>query len=195
MHVYAIESPSGLVKIGRSTNPDQRITALSSAGGFEPVSAWYSLPVPNAAAIEKGAHALMADARQIGEWFRCSFEAAVVAICQEIMSDNDIKCDPLTERFAVALRAEMTKQGVTQLALANRSGVAQTAISALLSQSKSPTLRTIEKIAAALGIEPSSLIKSDNPSDPETILSTLSESDRAQAIRMLRAFAASCDQA
>jgi lambda repressor-like predicted transcriptional regulator len=61
------------------------------------------------------------------------------------------------ETFAVRLRQSMEEKGVTQEALAKKTGVGQPAISMMLNRACRPQRKTVEKIAAALGVEPGQL--------------------------------------
>ena len=59
--------------------------------------------------------------------------------------------------FADLLQEALTAKGLTQTALASAIGVRQSAISMMLSRKCRPQRRTVERIAAALGVEPGSL--------------------------------------
>ena len=59
--------------------------------------------------------------------------------------------------FSEKLQALMTSRGMTQAQLAEATGVGQSAISNMVNRQCRPQRRTIAKIAAALGVEPSEL--------------------------------------
>jgi lambda repressor-like predicted transcriptional regulator len=59
--------------------------------------------------------------------------------------------------FAERLRNLMTERGVTQAALAAKIGIGQPAISNMLNRACRPQRKTVEKIAAALGVQPDQL--------------------------------------
>lgn len=63
-----------------------------------------------------------------------------------------------TQRFAQALRELREQQGLSQEELADRAGLHRTYISQVERGLKSPSLRTLERIAAALNMSASSLI-------------------------------------
>ena len=65
----------------------------------------------------------------------------------------------LRERFARNVRHFRTKKGMTQLELASAAGVGRSFISQVERGHFSVTLETIGAIAAALGISPTSLIR------------------------------------
>lgn len=78
-HVYVIEFGSGLVKVGRSIHPNRRAANIASGSGRKQMRLWISPAVHGARPWEARAHAALGDFRQIGEWFKCSFEDAVSA--------------------------------------------------------------------------------------------------------------------
>lgn len=63
-----------------------------------------------------------------------------------------------TQRFAQALRELREQQGLSQEELADRAGLHRTYISQVERGLKSPSLRTLERMAAALNMSASSLI-------------------------------------
>ncbi len=75
------------------------------------------------------------------------------AASQQIEQDLDRE----EETFAERLRTLMAEQSITQEALAEMTGVGQSAIANMLSRQCRPQRRTISKFAAALGVEPSDL--------------------------------------
>ena len=72
---------------------------------------------------------------------------------QQIEKDLDRE----EETFAERLRALMAENSVTQERLAELTGVSQPAIANILARQCRPQRRTVVKIAAALGVEPSEL--------------------------------------
>lgn len=75
--IYCIERPDGLVKIGKTHNPDKRLRALSLQGGFEIKNQYVSEHLSDASLAESLAHATLNDFRTIGEWFDVPFKHAV----------------------------------------------------------------------------------------------------------------------
>jgi DNA-binding XRE family transcriptional regulator len=71
--------------------------------------------------------------------------------------DLDVSLDREEATFAERLRELMDKNGISQTRLAEMIGVGQPAISMMLSRSCRPQLRTVEKIAQALGVSVNSL--------------------------------------
>lgn len=68
-YVYLIKSDSGLFKIGISTNPRARLSAIISSSGMNAeLLAFYKTQLP-ARDIEKKLHKLFAIYRVRGEWF------------------------------------------------------------------------------------------------------------------------------
>ena len=167
MHVYAIESPQGLVKIGRSGNPDQRIGALSSAGGFEPVSVWYSFPLPDAAFVEKAAHKALAGARQVGEWFQVAFDDAVRVVQASIITP------PAEPQFSHFLREAITAKGVTQIELCREVCATQTQLSRWISGKFEPSFEYLRRLSVALGTTPNDLLGFNDAVAPATFSARL----------------------
>ncbi len=91
--------------------------------------------------------ALTADMHDLDETLLRSQES------QQIEKDLDRE----EETFAERLRALMAEKSVTQEYLAEMTKVSQPAIANMLARQCRPQRRTIAKIAAALGVEPSEL--------------------------------------
>jgi transcriptional regulator with XRE-family HTH domain len=64
----------------------------------------------------------------------------------------------LVQRFAANVRRLRAKRNFSQKALAEKSGVSVSYVSMLERAQRSPPLETIEKLAKALGVPPSSLL-------------------------------------
>ena len=85
----------------------------------------------------------------------------------------------LVKVFAECLRHHMTSQGLTQSALAKKSGIGQTTISLYLrpaartdtvsGKAGSPTLANIEALADALGIEAWELLRIVTPAERDIL--------------------------
>lgn len=71
----------------------------------------------------------------------------------DVISEMDAQED----RFANRVEYHMKEKGMTQEALAKAIGVGQPAVSMLLSRTARPQRRTVEKIAAALQVDPSEI--------------------------------------
>lgn len=72
--IYIIQNQNGLVKIGSSIFPEQRITFLENQGGFKSVNNFISGPFWGHEEIEKSLHKLFDSGRIIGEWFAIPFD-------------------------------------------------------------------------------------------------------------------------
>lgn len=76
-YVYILESQCGqFVKVGRSKSPEKRLAALRRAANSNGRT-WISPLQANSSLSERIAHRKLAAARQVGEWFEISFDAAV----------------------------------------------------------------------------------------------------------------------
>lgn len=62
-------------------------------------------------------------------------------------------------KIKIIIREERLKKRLTQKELSRLSGISQSHISDIENDVKSPTIRTIEKIASALKINPLDLLK------------------------------------
>ena len=80
--VYVLETDTGLIKIGISTNPDRRIALIETASGFSIVKRYIASPCVNASKIEKEAHRHFAHVRKKGEYFLCAFFEAVQKVTE-----------------------------------------------------------------------------------------------------------------
>jgi len=98
--IYVIESRcKKLVKIGRSTNPQQRITVIANmAGGVS--RTFVSGLVIDAVAVESALHNGFVGARVKGEWFVADFPTTV-AIVKEV-----------SNQFAASSESMATKKKV-----------------------------------------------------------------------------------
>lgn len=77
---YVIRGDHGLVKIGRSADPEARLASLQTASPFH-LDLAHVMPVAGSAFdIEQEAHAILDRYRRAGEWFACPVDVAVAAI-------------------------------------------------------------------------------------------------------------------
>ena len=72
--LYIIQNQNGLVKIGSSVFPEQRIAYLENQGGFKSVNKYISDPIWGHENIEKELHKIFHSDRIIGEWFSTPFD-------------------------------------------------------------------------------------------------------------------------
>ena len=112
-YVYVAEFGAGLVKVGRSTNPEGRTQALATGSGRKLGRVWISNPVCFAGPFEKRAHAELDEHRSHGEWFNCCFENAVERVAKQFSEDELWTEEKSEER---ALRAEKVL-GILQAAV------------------------------------------------------------------------------
>ncbi|HGO9514162.1 TPA: GIY-YIG nuclease family protein [Pseudomonas aeruginosa] len=77
--VYVIEYQSGTVKIGKTTNFQQRYRALATTSSVRPTRFHFE-KTANHSQIELSAHRAFADKRCNGEFFSVGFEDAVDAV-------------------------------------------------------------------------------------------------------------------
>lgn len=201
MHVYVIERPDGMVKIGRSGKPTKRVRNLETAGGFTCARVWMTQANVDEKALERRVHAALSDSREVGEWFSADFDAAVAAVYDAINSpptENAIEPDlcSVPGRLAYAL----FQSGLSQQQIAHSLELTEGAISHWMSGRSGMKIEHVAKVADLLGITPSWLAFGTGPitadaAESTAILSTLTPPQRAQALRMLEAFAASCRSA
>ena len=193
MHVYAIQRPDGQVKIGTSTAPQSRIRTIETQGGFDSVNRFVTDELENPNQVEKAAHSLLAEHRKVGEWFCVDFDIAVGAICSATHV-ADLNVAHSVETFGERVRKARKAIGITQAQLASQMGLDRAALSMWETGStKRADAEYLVKAARALGVTPDHLLFGAETTDSaDAILSTLTPDQRAQALRMLKAFAESC---
>ncbi len=78
--IYVMENDDGLVKLGRSLDPDKRRRTLESGTGRN-VHLCHTTPLrDDSSYVEAAAHRILADKRKAGEWFDVTVDDAVQAI-------------------------------------------------------------------------------------------------------------------
>ncbi len=82
-NVYVFKSDHGLVKIGKSKNPEKRLKGIQAASGLI-IDLAHVREIENASVVERAAHILLWDKRRNGEWFDVSVEDAIKAIDRAI---------------------------------------------------------------------------------------------------------------
>lgn len=205
MHIYAVERPDGLVKIGITENPQSRIAALASQGGYKPARAWVSTPIEGAKRAELLAHKTLAPHNKAGEWFSIDFDQAVTFISGIVTTatPSALKSANVSiPEFSVRLSAALSAAGFPEKhhgradRLAKAFGVSKSAVNYWLNGDKLPSVDKIAALADMCGVSIDWLVTGSEAkakqSQADTILSTLTEPQRAQALRMLEAFAESC---
>lgn len=206
MHVYCLERPDGLVKIGVSSNPTKRIAAVSSQGGFGLSRVWMSIQTQDAKWFERAAHQDFAELRSVGEWFSVEFDEAVdrlsIRINEGASSNSE---NAIAVGFSARLSQALSSAGYADKyhgraeCLAKVFGVSKSAANYWLNGTKLPSVDKIAKLADMCGVSIDWLVTGaesrSQQSEADRILSGLTEPQRAQAIRMIEAFAASCKAA
>lgn len=89
-HVYVIERPDKVVKIGKTKAPTKRIRSICLQGGFEANRVFVSSDLRNAAFVERAAHHALSEFRVIGEWFDCSFSTASAVVDSAIDTERKL---------------------------------------------------------------------------------------------------------
>jgi NAD-dependent DNA ligase len=79
-HIYVFEATSGLIKIGHTTQPGQRLKKIQSASGFQIKRQFVSASCYNYMEVEMNLQKEFAERRQQGEWFAIGFQTAVEAL-------------------------------------------------------------------------------------------------------------------
>lgn len=82
--VYVIQASNGLVKIGRSMQPEQRAKALAGASGHSMEICFLTEVRDDSSYVETAAHALLADCRRGGEWFEVHPSVAAAAVREAV---------------------------------------------------------------------------------------------------------------
>lgn len=214
MQIYVIERPDGLVKIGRSNDPTNRVRGIASQGGFEISRAWMSLPDAFDYAAETRVHHSLDNHRTIGEWFDVDFDHAVSAVVNhwtpEICEPISFSCKEniVTDQKALFSQrlnkvcddASLPLRGRRAM-LAQLTGVSGEAARKWLSGEAIPAMPHVAALATHFGSSAQWLLTGhDDESNDGTItlisevsnlLATLSPTHIKQAIRMLTAFTAS----
>ena len=196
MHVYILQRPDGLIKIGFSTDPTKRLRSLETQGGFDAASAWVSVPVENAKAVEAKAHEKLAEHRVIGEWFKADFDDAIQTVIDALSAKPfNVQCAKWNERAKLVA----SERGLTIAKIAEIMEVTPGCVGHWMSGRRMASIEEIQLIASILGVSPAWLAFGHGPIEQESlhaadILAPLTPAQRAQALRMLEAFAASCAQ-
>jgi prophage antirepressor-like protein len=87
--VYVFEAANGLIKIGHSTQPEQRLKKIQSASGFEIKRQFVSAPCYNYMEVEGNLQKEFAERRQQGKWFAIGFQTAVEALKRQRLKTTE----------------------------------------------------------------------------------------------------------
>jgi DNA-binding Xre family transcriptional regulator len=161
MHVYVIERPDGLVKIGKSGNPTKRIHALENQGGFRSERAWISIPSDMAAVTEYRSHKALHHNRTVGEWFAVEFDHAVATVQSNGRLGSD---EQITDDITNRINNRLAEIGLLPIELARRCGVTRASVSGWTT-GKAKNIRPdhLVAIADAIGLEIRWLITGKGP--------------------------------
>lgn len=103
---------SGMYKIGRSANVEQRLNQIISHSGLSCSIEYLSKPCSNSTIVEKEAHNLCVD-RAKGEWFNCELDVAIKSVknaydkfAQEPI-DDDLRDESKIKRFAWSMACSL----------------------------------------------------------------------------------------
>ncbi|TAA25426.1 GIY-YIG nuclease family protein [Pseudoxanthomonas winnipegensis] len=118
-HVYVIEA-KGRIKVGRSQRPIQRIRGLVSQSGLTETRHFISVLHEGYQATEIAVHTSLASFRIVGEWFACSFDAAVTTVLSalaDVGECSNARCEEI--RSEEITRAELASLALRRLFDAN----------------------------------------------------------------------------
>ena len=114
-HVYVIKNEFSRVKIGVSSNLQERLGTIKKIGGSRITRIWFSEICGNALEIEKILHSEFDDERCIGEWFVSDFDNVVkVAMEQEYIDLGRLGIDGRTIDHNDAKNLEIDKDEIAE---------------------------------------------------------------------------------
>ena len=103
VYIYVLLNSAGNIKIGKTTNLEQRIQSLSGSNGAgNRIVKWYCSPATWLHNIEKSVHEHFNYARLSGEWFdgtKVLFDEAVEYMESLFMSKDYERCNELRRKI------------------------------------------------------------------------------------------------
>lgn len=94
-YLYIMGTEEGLIKIGQTEQRvEERRKALQTGCPFEITKVWHSEDIPGYQKCERIMHAMYADQKTQGEWFRADFKGAVFAadkVCRENAESDEMR--------------------------------------------------------------------------------------------------------
>ena len=103
VYIYILLNSVGNIKIGKTTNLEQRIQSLSGSNGAgNKINQWYCSPATYLDKIEKICHDHFYYARLSGEWFdgtKVSFDETVKYLESLFTSKDYERCNELRRKF------------------------------------------------------------------------------------------------
>ena len=155
MYVYVIKSDAGPIKIGISSNPDNRLKSLQ--GSCPHALALVFTKVVHrsiAESIEKQAHDSLAGNRMRGEWFNVTAEDAIYVVNMAITNPVHEICNDPVEEYPVAIPNQIKAARILleweQSDLAKNAGVSTTTITSIESKKRPPSFNTRRLILDAI---------------------------------------------
>lgn len=164
--VYLIrDAASGAYKIGKSVCPTTRVAAIS-VGLPSDIAKILVVNTERTTELEGALHRRFATQRVRGEWFRLSRDDVnwMAALTRDGVESflgpvpvpfiPDAPAEKQAARFSQRLRELREYKGLTQAALASRSGLRQASIADYERGRSEPTWSSVLALADALGISP-----------------------------------------
>lgn len=171
-YLYVI-SVGTFCKVGISTNPQKRFAAIQTSNPHPiEVVAIYGGTQAECFEIEQSALLAMDKHRQAGEWVELPPDRVTRVVeetCHQPVGQS------LRDVVRLNLAALINDAGITQSALALRSGVSQQAISAIQRGTCAPSVDTVEALADALDVPAVALFSRRQWARPTNALESLQQ--------------------
>lgn len=90
-HIYALQDENGLVKIGRSINPDRRIECIRTQAGKMFARVYVSPQTPSYSNMERHLHKMFDADRHVGEWFKADMDSIIAAAEQYLLAKKRVE--------------------------------------------------------------------------------------------------------
>jgi DNA-binding XRE family transcriptional regulator len=156
MCVYVIKSDAGPIKIGISSNPENRLKSLQGSSPYT-LTIYFVKAVNGGVAesIERQAHDSLAKNRLRGEWFNVAADDAVYVVNMAINNPVHETCTIGSHEespYAIAsqIKAARILLEWEQLDLAKKSGLSITTITSIESKKRCPSHNTRKLIIDAI---------------------------------------------
>ena len=156
-YMYAVQHPvTNLIKIGKTSNIDQRLTALRYEGGKAHTPALIILKVieiPYESICEQAMHWYFRDKRRHGEWFALHpmdiHEIFLLEKIQDIVSQSPYAF-PTNPSIGNTIRQIRKEKGLFQDWVAARAGISTHTLNRLEQDKHPPQLATVWRVAHAM---------------------------------------------
>lgn len=144
LYVYVIESEAGVIKVGFSGDPQNRLLGLLTGHPFG-LEVAYTRHHEQAPLIEKIAHRILAPTKIRNEWFKCSKNDAIAAVdaAFDILQMTTISLAVMARKVRsqkaivgspIETTAKMKARGMTIPAIASKLGKSERTISRWLAK-------------------------------------------------------------